>query len=154
MIELKIEELLRKKLEEPEFEDCFLVDIEHNGNKKVAVFLDSDTGITFDTCRLISRYLEEYLDEEGWLGEKYILEVSSPGIDRPLRFKRQYRKNIGRVLKVQLTDGSQRKGTLLEVGDHHILLEAQKKKKKKTAEVVEVEIPFDQIESSVVQVLF
>ena len=84
MIEAKIESLLQDKFKEEGFTDCFLLEVKLHANRKLDVFIDSDTGITFGKCQTISRYLEQYLDEEGWLGESYVLEVSSPGVGRPL----------------------------------------------------------------------
>lgn len=65
MIENKIIDLLDQKFKEEDFLDCFLVDLQLHANQKLEVFLDSDTGITFEKCQKISRYLEQYLDEEG-----------------------------------------------------------------------------------------
>ena len=74
-LEEKIVELLEEKFKEEEFTDCFLIDIKLHKHNKLDIFLDSDTGITFRKCQRISRYLESFIDEEGWLGEKYVLEV-------------------------------------------------------------------------------
>lgn len=127
-------------------------------NKRLQVFIDSDEGITFDTCRRISRYLEEHIDAQGWLGEKYVLEVSSPGVDRPLIMQRQYPKNIGRKLEVKLQDEEKaRKGILRLVDADKIVLEEEKtvkNGKKKKKEKVEVEIPFAQIEQAKVKISF
>ena len=101
MIVEKITDLLDKKFTEEDFSDCFLVDIKAHAHNKIDVFIDSDSGVTFEKCQKISRYLERFIDENGWLGEKYVLEVSSPGISRPLKFKRQYAKNIGRKVEVK-----------------------------------------------------
>ena len=90
MIEDRIVELLGAKFEEEEFRDCFLVETKFHGNNKLEVFIDCDNGLTFEKCQKISRYLESFIDEKQWLGEKYVLDVSSPGIGRPLILKRQY----------------------------------------------------------------
>ena len=91
-LEEKIVELLEEKFKEEEFADCFLIEIKLHKHNKLDIFLDSDTGITFQKCQRISRYLESYIDEGGWLGEKYVIEVSSPGLTRPLKLRRQYFK--------------------------------------------------------------
>ena len=101
MVESKIESLLEVKFQEEEFTDCFLIEVKLHANKKLDVFIDSDAGVTFEKCQKISRYLEQYLDEEGWLGDSYVLEVSSPGISRPLKLLRQYPRNIGRKVEVR-----------------------------------------------------
>ena len=156
MVERKIEKLLLEKFEEEDFSDCFIVKIEQN-NKKLQIFIDSDTNIGFTTCRKISRYLEEHIDENNWLGEKYILEVSSPGIDRPLKFPRQYKKNIGRRLEVLTKEDEQVNGTLIEVNDEGIVLEFKvriKEGKKKRTEIVQKAIAFDHINRAIVQFSF
>ena len=157
MVEDKITTLLEEKFREDAFSDCFLVDLKLHAHNKLDVFLDSDFGISFEQCQKISRYLEEYLDEEQWLGEKYVLEVSSPGISRPLSMKRQYPRNVGRKVEVKLKDGDKRSGTLKEVEENHIVLEEKvrrKEGKRKKTEVVETEIDFNSIKETKVKVSF
>ena len=157
-IERKITEILEEKVREEEFADCFLIEISLRPKNRLVIYLDSDSGVTFDKCRIISRFLEKYLDSELWLGEKYTLEVSSPGIGRPLKLKRQYHKNIGRQMEVvaQEEDGPI-KGKLVEVGNESITLESIRKfkegKKKKT-EVIQNVIPFERIRKAVVKISF
>lgn len=156
VIEHKIESLLQEKFQEEEFADCFLIEVKHHANK-LEVFIESDSGVTFDKCRQISRYLEGYLDTEGWLGEKYILEVSSPGVGRPLKLLRQYPLNIGRKVEVSLKEGKPKTGLLKAVNDGSIVLEEKvrvKEGKKKKTKVVETVIPFDQITKTVVKISF
>jgi ribosome maturation factor RimP len=157
VVEDKITTLLEEKFREDAFSDCFLVDLKLHAHNKLDVFLDSDFGISFEQCQKISRYLEEYLDEEQWLGEKYVLEVSSPGISRPLSMKRQYPRNVGRKVEVKLKDGDKRSGTLKEVEEDHIVLEEKvrrKEGKRKKTEVVETEIDFNSIKETKVKVSF
>lgn len=146
------------KLKEEGWDDCFIVDIQHHSGNKVEVFIDSDSGISFHKCRRVSRHIEAVLDEELWLGEKYTLDVSSPGIGRPLQLKRQYIKNIGRNLKVKLPVGEgKEEGKLVGVEDDHIILERQevrKEGKKKIKEMVRINIPFDNIREATVQISF
>ena len=157
MIEQKIESLLREKLKEEEFADCFLVESKFHANKKLEVFIDSDSNMGFEKCRKISRYLESHIDENNWLGEKYTLDVSSPGVDRPLQFLRQYQKNIGRKVEVTLIEGESKTGTLVKVNSDNLYLEEKKRvkegKKKKT-QIVETEIPFEEIEKTIVKIAF
>ncbi len=156
MIEEHITDLLEVKFQEAEFSDCFLIEIKHT-NKKLEVFIDSDTGVTFEKCQKISRYLEQHIDEEGWLGEKYVLEVSSPGVSRPLTVWRQYPRNIGRKVEVTLNDGLKKTGVLLAVAEQEITIEEkiriQEGKKKKT-KVVQTPVPFDAIRKTVVKISF
>lgn len=157
MIEEKIKDLLDKKLEEPDFEDCFLIEIEMKGEKRLEIYLDSDEGISFDKCQKVSRYLEAHIDEENWLGEKYTLEVSSPGVKRPLKFQRQFPKHIGRKLEVKTKAGDKVEGQLTEVTESHIALfwkERIKEGKKKKNVEFKREIPFDDIDKAIVKISF
>ena len=154
----RIAQLLEEKYSTDEaFADCFTVDIELKPGQKLYVFADSDSGMNFDKCQKISRYLESFLDANGWLGDKYLLEVSSPGLGRPLKFLRQYRNNIGRNLAVTLKDGSQQTGILGAADEAQIVLKQtviEKIEKKKTEVEIERPIPFDQIEKAVVKPAF
>ena len=126
-----------------------MVDIEHNATK-LSVFIDTDEGVNFTKCQKLSRKIESYLDESQVLGEKYILEVSSPGISRPLKFNRQYPRNVGRKIVCKLKNGEKLEGTLQEVGDEVIKVERKLKKKEK--EIIEIE--YNQIESSKIKISF
>ena len=134
------------------------MEIKHNPtNNKLEIFLDCDTSLTFRKCQRLSRYLEGFIDEEGWLGEKYTLEVSSPGITKPLKLNRQYIKNIGRAVKVSFKGHGSKEGILKAVDEEKITLEEEiivKDKKKKRKELVNVEIPFEDISKTVVQIVF
>jgi len=157
VLESKIESLLDDKFQEEGFTDCFLIELKVYDNLKLDVFIDSDTGVTFEKCQQISRYLEQYLDEENWLGDKYVLEVSSPGISRPLKLRRQYPRNIGRRVEVSLKDGSKREGTLLAVSDEDVTIEEKtrvKEGKSKKMQVLQSKIPFEDIKKTVVKISF
>lgn len=156
-MEERIYDLLEAKFAEEEFSDCFLIDLKLHGNHKLDIFLDSDTGITFDRCRRISRYLEAHIDEAGWMGEKYVLEVSSPGVGRPLKLPRQYPKHVGRKLHLVLKDGTEMEGELIDVQADNITIErkvVEKQGKKKKRRKVATEIPFDAIGEATVKVSF
>ena len=156
VVERKIEKLLLEKFKEEEYSDCFIIEVMQN-NKKLQIFIDSDSNIDFTKCRKISRYLEEYIDENNWLGEKYILEVSSPGIDRPLKFPRQYKKNIGRRLEVLTVEDEKVSGTLLETTEEGIVLEYKvriKEGKKKRTEIVQQTIAFENIRKAIIKFSF
>ena len=157
VIESKIESLLEAKFQEDEFTDCFLIELKSHANNKLDVFIDSDAGITFEKCQKISRYLEQFLDEEGWLGDSYTLEVSSPGVSRPLKLKRQYPRNIGRKVEVALQGGESKEGTLVAVGEEEITLEQKvrvKEGNRKKMQVLQVKVPFADIKKTVVKISF
>ena len=148
MIEDKLIPVIEQKLSEEGFEDCFIVDIIVSKNSKVVVYVDCESGVPIRKCVSISRRIEHYLDETLLLGEKYTLEVSSPGLDKPL-VKRQYKKNIGRDLKIKLVENAKIKGTLIEVDEFGIVLEVTEKKN-----VKRIELKFEDILESKVIVKF
>ena len=136
------------------------------GRLKVTILLDSDTGITIDECADISRRLGAQMDEMNFFSEApFTLEVSSPGVDFPLTFPRQYVRNVGRQLTVTLLDGSTRKGRLDSVTDEHIVLDIEPEKKSKSKKKKEADqsveavsgptsLPFGQIRKATVEISF
>lgn len=128
-----MEEWLSPLLEE---KNLFLVEVKISMGKKVEVYVDSDEGIHIDDCAVVSRFLESHLDGSGLVPENYILEVSSPGMNNPLRVPRQYKKRIGRKLEVLKTNGEKIEAQLTAVTDNGIqLIEViQEKKNKKSKE--------------------
>lgn len=148
----KIKELTQAALTNPAH---FLVDVVVSKHKpmKFTVTLDGDNGIGIDDCASVSRALNEALetlvDEE----EQYTLEVTTPGLDTPLKLKRQFIKNKGRKLKVHLTDKTIVNGVLQQVEEDKIVIDAEVKAGKKT-ETEAVEIPFAEIERAFVTVSF
>jgi ribosome maturation factor RimP len=122
------------------------------GPQKVTVILDGDKGITIDDCASLSRALLSTLEEKGMVGENFTLEVTTPGLDRPLKLKRQFFKNIGRGLQVQLVDKTILRGKLEEVTEEAITLgEIAGEKKNEEQKAV---LPFRDIEKAYVQILF
>ncbi|NNE29907.1 MAG: ribosome assembly cofactor RimP [Saprospiraceae bacterium] len=156
MIEQQIKDLLDKKFSEPDFSDCFLIEVMNHGSR-IQVYLDSDEGLSLGRCQKISRFIEAVLDEEQWMQGKYTLEVSSPGVTRPLVFPRQYNKHIGRKLEVKTVEGEKVEGRLAHVGDQQITLqwkERVKEGKKKKNIDVEKEIAFSEIEKAIIKISF
>jgi ribosome maturation factor RimP len=136
--------------------DKFVVEVLISGKKipkRVMVILDGDHGITIDDCADLSRVLSKELDERAFFGdENYMLEVSTPGLDQPLKLKRQYYKNIGRSLRVKRLE-TITEGRLKEVTDDKIVLEQETGSGKKK-EVKDVEIPFTAIDKAFVLASF
>jgi ribosome maturation factor RimP len=100
--ERKTEVLLKPLMEERQFE---LVDVEfvkEAGNWFLRVYIDKPGGITIDDCELISRALSDKLDEEDFIVESYILEVSSPGLGRPLKKEKDFVRSQGQSVEVKL----------------------------------------------------
>ena len=152
-----ITEMAASLLKEPHL---FLVEVVISGNrvqKKVVVIIDGDNGATIEDCAKLSRALSAKLDEEeDSIPEKYTLDVTTPGVDFPLKLKRQYKKHIGRGFKITLTDKSQVKGKLISTSDESIEIEFEEKtdKKSKKKEMKTMELPFDMIDKAFVQISF
>jgi len=146
----KIKELTLACLTNPAH---FLVDVIVSKHRpmKFTVILDGDSGITIDDCALVSRAVNESL--ESLVEDQYALEVSTPGLDHPLKLNRQYAKNKGRKLKVHLTNKTIVLGVLEQVEVEKIVIEAEIKEGKKT-EIKAMEIPFAEIEKAFVTVSF
>ncbi len=163
----RITELLQPYLNN---DQLYIVDVQSVGRQggriKVTILLDSDAGITIDECADISRRLGGQMDEMNFFGESpFTLEVSSPGIDHPLGFPRQYRRNIGRQLLVVLVDGTTELGTLEDADDIQILLDIVPVKRSKTKQKKDTEagivvrsgpttFPYDQIKKATVEITF
>jgi len=136
--------------------DFFIVYIGVKPGNIIRVFVDRTEGITIKECAEISRFIQKSLNRDE---EDFELMVSSPGLDRPLQVWEQYRKNIGRSLKIKLNDGSEYKGTLTGVDRKKIILEKKAKKNKKkdkntNAEPSTIEIPFDKIDKAMIIITY
>ena len=146
----KIKDLAEKCLVTPA---QFLVEVMVSKHKpwKFTVIVDGDQGITIDDCAAVSRSLNELFESE--ISDPYTLEVSTPGLDHPLKLKRQYKKNRGRVLKVVKKDRSIVNGVLKQTEEEKIVIETESGQGKRT-EVKIIEIPFTEIEKAFVTVSF
>lgn len=157
MVEDKIVSLLEEKFKEEEFRDFYLVDLEFHEPARIAVFVDADSGLNTVKCAKLSRYLEEYLDEKNWKNGKYILEVSSPGVDRPLKFPRQYVKNIGKKIDIKTAEGEDLRATLKDANEDFVVLEYRdkiKQGKKKKHVVKQLELPYEAIKKAKIRISF
>ncbi|MCR5527840.1 MAG: ribosome maturation factor RimP [Saccharofermentans sp.] len=98
--ESRTESLLMPIIEENNFE---LVDVEwvkEGPNWYLRAYIDKEGGITIDDCELVSKALEEKLDKEDFISEAYVLEVSSPGLDRPLKKEKDFARSIGKEVEI------------------------------------------------------
>lgn len=101
-IECHTEELVMPIILENQFE---LVDVEYvkeGANWYLRIYVDKENGIDIDDCVLVSRALEEKLDSEDFIADAYILEVSSPGLTRPLKKEKDFLRNLGKRVEVKL----------------------------------------------------
>ncbi|GMQ56950.1 ribosome maturation factor RimP [Vallitalea sediminicola] len=101
-VETLVEEILIPILEENKFE---LVDVEYikeASNWYLRIFIDKDGGITIDDCELVSRSFDSEFEDKDPIKEPYILEVSSPGLDRPLKKDKDFARSLGEKVEIKL----------------------------------------------------
>ncbi|TCI90115.1 ribosome assembly cofactor RimP [Tenacibaculum sp. M341] len=149
----RVKQLLEEALSENE--SLFLIDLKFLPNNKIQVIVDGDSGIPLSECVRISRNIEHNLDREE---EDFSLEVTSPDISHPLKVKRQYNKNLNRIVKVK-TETQEFEGTLSEVKDDSIVLKWKAREPKpigKGKHTVEkmVEVTFEEIKEAKVKIIF
>ena len=147
-------ETIQKLLQPLLFDDIFLVDLKVRPVNNIKIFLDADSGLGIEKCIKINRALYKIMDEMGIYPEgDFSLEVSSPGIEEPLKIHRQYVKNIGRSVEVTLNDESRKEGKLTAVNVEDIVIEFTEGKGKKTLEQ-KLSLPFTDIKTTKVQIKF
>lgn len=117
MFNKAVEDLLGQALEERQ--DLFLIDLSISSDNAIKVVIDGDNGVSVEDCVFVSRAIEHNLDRET---EDFSLEVTSAGATAPMTNLRQYKKNIGRTLKVVSIDQTI-EGTLANVTPEAIVLE-------------------------------
>jgi len=138
----------------------FPVEIKISPANDIKVFLDADDGITIEKCTSVNKALYKYIEETGIFPDgNFSLEVSSPGVDEPLKLHRQYKKNTGRKVEVLMNDGNKIEGILLNAGDDAITIEESfdklrmKGKGNKTT-IKSTTILFNQIKHTTVLITF
>jgi ribosome maturation factor RimP len=128
--------------------EVLLVDMQLRGSPNsqvLSIFIDTEEGVTLQQIASVTREIEGLLDLEDPIKGKYRLDISSPGIDRPLTEMWQFKKNIGRILKVQLNIDdtiSEKTGKLIRVDEDNLWLQGKNQ---------EINIPFPQIKKAVIQ---
>jgi ribosome maturation factor RimP len=137
--------------------DLFVVDVAVSDSAvrpKITVLADGEQGITIDQCATLSRRINAKIAEEFGEEISYVLEVSSPGVDFPLTQPQQFKRNIGRNLKLKMQDGTERTGKLEEVTEAGLNLTEEIKQKGKKATYEPVQIPFGEIVKANVVISF
>lgn len=124
--------------------DIFLVEAEVRKGNYIRVYIDSPGGVTIEECANVSRIIESGLDREI---EDYELEVSSPGLNAPLKVLPQYVKNIGREVEVVKMDGIKLSGKLMQADKQGIVLSGK-------YSISNEYISFSDIKSTRVQIIF
>ena len=135
--------------------DLFLVDVSVSRTNLIKVFVDHPDGISLDECSRISRELRERINSDQ---EDFELQVSSPGLGKPLKVLPQYRKLIGKNLQLILTDGESLKGELMAIQEEQDLsramIEIKPGKSKKNPDPASVWINLENISSAKVELKF
>ena len=152
----RIRELLDAQLSGTPY---FAVEVTAGGSRltpKVTVTLDGDRGIGIDACADASRQLDQAIEAEGLFPKGYVLEVSSPGVDQPLKLARQYPQHVGRQLRVQLQDGTEHTGKLEAATGTELVLQEQvaAKNGRKKKETVQTTLALADVSKAVVLVSF
>ncbi len=149
----KVVALLNQGLSEKP--SVFLIDLTITDAMKIIVTLDGDQGVTLQDCIDINRAIENNLDREE---QDFSIEVASAGVSTPLKLVRQYKKNIGRTLKVKTATESI-EAVLANANDEFITLTwtaREPKKIGKGKETVEkkIELPYSEIKEAIVTITF
>lgn len=130
----------------------FLVEVKIKPTNNIKVFLDGDQGVNIEACTKVNRALYKMIEEAALYPEgDFSLEVSSPGVDEPLKFARQYKKNIGRTVEISMNGDAKHLGVLKSVSEQEVVIE---KKLPKNKGVEEMTLPFENITKTVVQIVF
>ena len=132
----------------------FIVDIRIKPTNNIKVYIDGDQGVSIERLVQFNRALYRKIEEEGmYPNGDFSLELSSPGLDEPLKMHRQYVKNIGRYVEVLDTEGKKTEGKLVNAADSEIVVEEERGKGKKR-ELITHNIPIEKIKSTKIQVKF
>jgi ribosome maturation factor RimP len=132
----------------------FLVEIRIKPTNNVKVFVDADEGVSIAALVEYNRSLYKMLEESALFPDgDFSLEVSSPGLDEPLKMHRQYKKNIGRFVDIMLLDTTKKEGKLLEATEDGIVIQYETGKGK-SKETGQESILFDHIKSTKIQIKF
>lgn len=147
-IEAFVEELLK------EWPSVFLIEVKMALGNVISVLLDADDGITIEKCTIVNKALYKFIEESDFFPDgNFSLEVSSPGVGKPLKLIRQYQKNIGRKVGVLMNDDTTIEGILKEVNEENIIIEEQIGKGKKMT-MNTTTILFNQIKHTTVLITF
>lgn len=149
----QIQSIIAPKVEE---EGLFIVEITVSATNQITIFIDGDKGVTIDQCITISRFIEENFNRDD---EDYELDVSSAGLDLPLKVVRQYVKNIGRMVDIVTKKGQKFTGKLVGADNDCFQVEVEKsillEGKKRKQNVTEIDsIKYSDIKSTKIVVSF
>lgn len=144
-VENKVNELLT------ELPGYFLVESSVKPTNNIKVFVDADQGAAIDQLSKINRALYKWVEENLFPNGDFSIEVSSPGLDEPLKLDRQYIKNIGRMVEIVLKNGLKKEGKLITVLENEIVIVEEKGKGKKK-ELIQHIILKEEIKTTKIQI--
>lgn len=152
----KVTRLVNERIEELD-NGLFIVNIHINTNNVIYVELDKHEGsVSVDDCIRVSRNVEHNLDREE---QDFELSVSSAGLDKGLRVFPQYKKNIGRKVKVKLNEGGSIEGEMIDATPEHVVVQTTRKeriegKKKKETIIEDHTLKMDEIKETKIVISF
>ena len=132
----------------------FLVEVKIGQGNNIKIYIDADRGMSIDKLAQYNRSLYKQIEESSFFPNgDFSLEISSPGLDEPLKLHRQYLKNIGREVEVILKNGIKLQGKLVSATGDEILINEERKNKKQR-EVTQHTIPYNDIKTTKIQIKF
>lgn len=134
----------------------FLIDFKISPDNQIRIIIDGDRGVSVEDCMAVSREVEHNLDREE---QDFSLTVMSAGLTEPLVFPRQFKKNIGRKLKISTLSGEKFKGNLTEATDNDCTLSWSARENKpigkgKVTVKKEAVVPYENIKEAKVMITF
>ncbi len=152
---MKLAEQLKVYIEEAIADtNLFIVEIKGIAVKRATVLLDGDEGIKIEDCARVSRHINQKMEEDGLEEALISLEVSSPGVDFPLKFERQYPQHVGRTLAIKLLDGKELEGKLISIDAAIIAVEEKIKEKGKKVSLNNISLALSEIAEAKIKVTF
>jgi ribosome maturation factor RimP len=132
----------------------FLVEVKIRPGNNIKIFVDADHGISIDKLAQYNRSLYRQIEETGLFpNNDFSLEISSPGLDEPLKLRRQYLKNIGRYVEVLLKSGIKKEGKLISATEKEIVIE-EERGNKKNKEIIQHSLSYEDIKTTKIQIKF
>jgi ribosome maturation factor RimP len=152
---VKLAEQLKVYIEEAIADtNLFIVEIKGITVKRAMILLDGDEGVKIEDCARVSRHINQKMEEDGLSEALISLEVSSPGVDFPLKFERQYPQHIGRTLAIKLADGKEIEGKLISIDAAVIAVEEKIKEKGKKVSLNNISLALSEIAEAKIKVTF
>jgi len=146
-LEEKIENLVAPVIETMGFDFWGCEYLAAGKHSTLRIYIDKPGGVTVDDCGDVSRQVSAIMDVEDPISNAYMLEISSPGIDRPLFKPKQFEANVGQLIKLRTSSpilGRRNfKGTLLEASEEQVIIEV---------DAEEYEIPFNLVDKANIEI--